>query len=160
MLDLGCGAGQDARALKRARYEVIGLDFTRPLLQYARRQSPRLRLVQADVRYLPLRAGHFNMVWAAASLIHLSKSSVRESLRELYRLVTPGGVIAATFIHGRRSGISQDNWIPDRFISRWLKSELTVAVSEAGWTIDQLTAVSNRERQGRWLNLIARRTLS
>jgi ubiquinone/menaquinone biosynthesis C-methylase UbiE len=159
VLDLGCGAGQDARDLKRARYAVIGLDFTRPLLQYARRQSPSLCLVQADIRYLPYRAGRFDMVWAAASLIHLPKSSVRKSLRELYRLVTPGGIIAATFIHGRRSGIDPDRWIPDRFISRWLKPELAMAVGEAGWTIDRLTTVSNRERHGRWLNLIARQTL-
>ena len=84
MLDLGCGAGQDARALKRARYEVIGLDFTRPLLQYARRQSPRLRLVQADVPISSIESRSFQHR-VGRRLTHPSFQilSARESTRAL-----------------------------------------------------------------------------
>jgi SAM-dependent methyltransferase len=113
--------------------------------------------VQADIRYLPYVAGAFDGVWAAASLIHLPKSSVRASLRCLRILVKPGGVFAGTFAHGRHSGNLHGGWIPDRFISRWHKQELLCALDRAGWDIVQLTTVSNRERKGRWLNLIARR---
>lgn len=160
ILDLGCGAGQDSRDLKRAGYRVIGLDLTRPLLSFARRRSPRLHLVQGDIRHLPYRSEQFDIVWAAASLIHLPKSSVRSTLRHLCGLLKPAGLLAATFVHGRQSGMLHEGWIPDRFISRWRKPELTVAVAKAGWTIERLTTVSNLEREGRWLNLIARRPFS
>lgn len=157
LLDLGCGAGQDTRALRRAGFRVVGLDVSRPLLDYARRRSSRLSLVQADIRHLPYAPGVFDGVWAAASLIHLPKSSVLASLRCLAGLTTPGGLLAATFVHGRHSGTLQRGWIPDRFISRWHKQELAAALGRAGWSIVELKTVSSQERKGRWLNLIARR---
>ena len=157
LLDLGCGAGQDSRETTRAGFRATGLDLNRPLLHYARRRSPRLTLVQADIRHLPYAAGTFDGVWAAASLIHLRKASVQASLRCLATLTKPGGLFAATFLHGRRSGILQSGWIPGRFISRWHKQELATALSQAGWAIVQLKTVSGQERKGRWLNLIASR---
>lgn len=157
LLDLGCGAGQDSGDLRRAGFRPVGVDLSRPLLQYARRMSPGLALVQADIRRLPYHIESFDGVWAAASLIHLPKSAVRIGLKELAMLVKPGGVLTATFVHGRGSGLRHSGWIPGRFMSRWYKQELACAVVRAGWTILQLTTVSNQERKGRWLNLMARR---
>ncbi|OLC40974.1 MAG: hypothetical protein AUH74_06930 [Nitrospirae bacterium 13_1_40CM_4_62_6] len=157
VLDLGSGAGQDIRSLRRKRYRVVGLDLTWPLLAYARRRSRRARLVQGDMRSLPFRSGVFDGVWAAASLIHLPKPAVRTTLRDLHGLVPPGGVLAATFVQGRNSGFLRTGWIPGRFFSRWRKAELEGAVRQAGWAIISLKTVANRERKGRWLNLLARR---
>jgi hypothetical protein len=114
--------------------------------------------VQADIRNLPHTAGAFDGIWAAASLIHLPKPSVHASLRCLAGLVTPGGILAATFIHGRGAGIVHSDWIPDRFISRWHKDELAAAIGRTGWKVVELKTVSGQERKGRWLNLIARRS--
>jgi ubiquinone/menaquinone biosynthesis C-methylase UbiE len=136
---------------------VVGLDLNRSLLSYARHRSPRLTLVQADIRHLPYVPGTFDGVWAAASLIHLPKVSVHASFRCLATLTKPGGFFAATFIHGRRSGMLPSGWIPDRFISRWHKQELAITLDRAGWKIVELKTVSGQERKGRWLNLIARR---
>lgn len=157
LLDLGCGAGQDTRALRRAGFRVVGLDVSDPLLRYARRRSPRLSLVQADIRYLPYVPDVFDGIWAAASLIHLPKSSIQTTLRALAHLTTPEGILAATFVHGGRSGMVQRGWIPGRFISRWHKQELAVTLGRTGWRIVELKTVSDHERKGRWLNLIARR---
>jgi hypothetical protein len=107
---------------------------------------------------LPYVPGVFGGIWAAASLIHLPKSSVQACLRSLALLTTPGGRLAATFIHGRRSGALQSGWIPGRYISRWHKQELAQVLGRTGWTIVELKTVSGRERTGRWLNLIARRS--
>ncbi|HET7058527.1 MAG TPA: methyltransferase domain-containing protein [Nitrospiraceae bacterium] len=157
LLDLGCGVGQDAREIKRAGFRVVGLDLNRSLLSSARRRSPRLTLVQADIRHLPYVAETFDGVWAAASLIHLPKGSVQASFRRLATLTKPGGLFAATLVHGRYSGVLQSGWIPDRFISRWHKQELVTALSRTGWEIVELKTVSGQERTGRWLNLLARR---
>jgi SAM-dependent methyltransferase len=162
ILDLGCGPGQDARHLfhlhrGRARYRVVAVDLSWLLLEYARRRSRRLPLVQADMRRLPFRRAAFDAVWAAASLIHLPKHMVRRTLRSLLEVVRPGGILGATLVHGRRSGYVSTGWIPGRFISRWRKAELARAVSRAGWQIVRLETVMNRERKGRWLNLLARR---
>lgn len=159
ILDLGCGPGQDIREMRRRGYSVIGLDLARSLLAYARRRSPRTPLVRADLREPPFRGISFDGIWAAASLIHLSKPAVRRTLGTLLALVPPGGVLAATFVHGRHSGVLREGWLPGRFISRWHKAELARAVRQANWELLTLATVANRERKGRWLNLIARRPL-
>ncbi|MFM8540954.1 MAG: class I SAM-dependent methyltransferase [Nitrospira sp.] len=157
VLDLGCGAGQDARYLASRRHRVVGLDRTRPLLEFARRRAHRLPLVQADMRRLPFRVRSFDAVWAAASLIHLPKPAARRLFRDLGALVPPGGWLAATVAHGRAAGCLRRGWIPGRYFSRWSKDALARAFRRAGWEIITLKTVTGRERKGRWLNLLARR---
>lgn len=158
LLDLGSGAGQDARALRTRRYRVVGLDRAQPLLAYARRRSRRLPLALGDMRSLPFRPESFDAIWAAASLIHLPKPDARRLLRTLRRFVPPGGLLAVTVAQGRHTGFLRAGWIPGRYFARWEKAELARAVRRAGWTVLHLATVTNRERKGRWLNLIARRT--
>ncbi len=157
VLDLGCGAGQDARFLLAKRHHVVGVDLTWPLLAYARRHSRRVPLVQGDMRALPFRPGAFDTIWAAASLIHLPKPAARRLLRALRTMVPRGGLLAATVAQGRHAGFLRTGWIPGRYFARWKKAELARAVRRAGWDVMQLLVVSDRERKGRWLNLIARR---
>ena len=157
LLDLGCGAGQDGRFLFAKRHHVVGLDLTWPLLAYARRRNRRVPLIHGDMRALPFRPGAFDAIWAAASLIHLPKPAARRLLRALRTMVPRGGLLAATVAHGRHAGFLRTGWIPGRYFARWQKAELERAVRRAGWDVMQLLVVSDRERKGRWLNLIARR---
>lgn len=111
----------------------------------------------ADFGALPFRPGSFFGVWAAASLIHLSKKEFKRSLSEITEMIVEEGILAATLSHGRGSGYLHDGWIPGRYFSFWHRDELAGQVMEAGLKIISLKTVSNRERKGRWLNLIAQR---
>lgn len=157
VLDLGCGAGQDARYLNTLGYRVIGLDRALPLLRFARQRMLSLPLIRADMRALPIRAGTLDGIWAAASLMHLPKSVARQVLVELRDSVRPHGLLAATVTHGWRSCIKESGWMPGRYFARWKKDELARAFHRAGWEVLSLCVVSNRERKGRWINVIARR---
>lgn len=157
ILDLGCGAGQDARFLHARRHHVVGIDRAWPLLQFARRRSGRVPLVHGDMRSHPFRPGSFGAIWAAASLIHLPKPAAKRLLRALRDLVPTGGLLSATIAHGRQAGVLRKGWIPGRYFARWRKAELEQAVRLSGWEVVSLEAVTGRERKGRWLNLIARR---
>ena len=157
LLDLGCGAGQDTRFLLARRHHAIGIDRTWALLVYARRRSRRAPLIQGDMRTLPFKPGSFGAIWGAASLIHLPKTEAARLIHALRACVPIGGLLAATVAQGRRAGFLRDGWIPGRYFARWRKAELERAVKRAGWEILTMTTVVNRERKGRWLNLIARR---
>jgi len=89
--------------------------------------------------------------------MHLPKPEAAHVLKRLSRIVRPGGLLAATVTYGTRSRILTDGWMPGRYFARWQKAELARVVERSGWTIDSLRVVSNQERKGRWLNLIARR---
>jgi len=157
VLDLGCGPGQDSRHLRRRGFHVVGLDLTQPFLQRARRRSPKLPLVQADIEHLPFSPETFDGIWAAASLIHLPKTTLKKVLRQVRALLRPSGLFAATFLHGKGAGLLPGQWIPGRYMCKWLKPELQEVFQQGGWDIISLQTVSNRERKGRWLNVMVRR---
>ncbi|MDZ4732408.1 MAG: class I SAM-dependent methyltransferase [Nitrospirota bacterium] len=157
LLDLGCGGGQDADDLGQRGYRVVGLDRTSALLLAGRRRYRSLPLVRADLRDLPFHSTSFDGLWAAASLMHLPKPDARRILTDLSRLVRPGGLFAATVTHGVKSCRVTDGWVPGRYFARWRKDELARAVRRAGWEIISLRVVSNQERKGRWINLLAQR---
>jgi SAM-dependent methyltransferase len=155
LLDLGCGAGQDARHLAKLGHHVIGLDRTLPLLQFANGRTPLVPLILADIRALPLRANSLDGVWVAASLIHLPKRSVADVLAELHDIVKPAGLFAATFTYGSKSCIKRTGWMPGRYSARWQKDELGRVLRRTGWKVISLRVVSNQERKGRWINVMA-----
>lgn len=157
VLDLGCGGGQDAQVLRHEGYRVVGMDLTAAFLRMAHQAVPSLPLVRADMRELPFRAVSFDGVWAAASLIHLPKAAATRVLKALRLLVKPGATLAATLTHGMKSSLVTKGWMPGRYFARWKKDELARALRRAGWRVLSLHVVSNRERKGRWINVIARR---
>jgi SAM-dependent methyltransferase len=156
LVDLGCGAAQDARELAMRGHRVIGLDRTPALLRFASSRTPRIPLVLADLRALPLRPAQCDGVWAAASLIHLPKRAAAQVLIELRQVLKPDGVLAVTLTHGTKSGVKQTGWMPGRYFARWTKAELERMLGRTGWTVVALRVVSNQERKGRWLNVMAK----
>ena len=58
------------------------------------------RLVEGDLRLLPLDAGSQHLVWACASLLHLPKQQLPAALAEARRVLAPGGVLAVTMKAG------------------------------------------------------------
>ncbi len=156
LLDLGCGAGQDSRHLTRLAHHVIGLDRTM-LLQFAKQHAPSVPFLLADMRALPIQADTVDGVWAAASLIYLPKRIVPNVFATLRHLVKPEGFVAATFTYGSNSRVKRTDWMPGRYFARWGKDELARTLRRAGWVVLSLGVVSNHERKGRWINVIARR---
>ena len=157
LLDLGCGGGQDAGDLEQRGYRVVGVDRTSALLSAGRRRHRAVPLVRTDLRTLPFHAMSFDGLWAAASLIHLPKPDARRVLTDLCKLIRPGGLFVATVTYGMTSRIVTDGWLPGRYLARWRKDELARAVRRAGWDILELKVVTNQERKGRWLNILAQK---
>jgi ubiquinone/menaquinone biosynthesis C-methylase UbiE len=104
VLDAGCGTGRalpPLRAAVGATGVVIGADLTPAMLQAAVRAG-RDRdgfLLLADVAALPLRSGALDAVFAAGLIAHLPQPV--KNLRELARVVRPGGTLALFHPIGR-----------------------------------------------------------
>lgn len=104
VLDAGCGTGRALAPLRAAvgpSGVVAGVDLTPAMLQAAARAGRHQvgRLLLADVAALPLRSGSMDAVFAAGLIAHLPKPS--ENLRELVRVVRPGGMLALFHPIGR-----------------------------------------------------------
>ena len=92
VLDVGCGAGQVAKAVKRARpdLEVFGCDISRAALDTAATPSSsgvNFRLATAE--RLPFADGELDFVWIFDVLEHVDSPEV--VLREVHRVLRRGG---------------------------------------------------------------------
>lgn len=110
--DLGCGPGQIARYLRESGVDAFGVDLSPEMVALARRLNPDLRFEQGDMRALrALRAG--NGAWggiaAFYSIIHIPRQEVVGVLRELWRVLGPGGSLLLAF-HIGDEVLHLDEW--------------------------------------------------
>ncbi|MFF4506956.1 class I SAM-dependent methyltransferase [Streptomyces sp. NPDC001401] len=104
VLDAGCGTGRALTPLRAAvgpSGVVVGADLTPAMLQAAVRAGRGRdgQLLLADVAALPLRSEALDAVFAAGLIAHLPQPA--ENLRELARVVRPGGTLALFHPIGR-----------------------------------------------------------
>jgi demethylmenaquinone methyltransferase/2-methoxy-6-polyprenyl-1,4-benzoquinol methylase len=96
-LDVACGTGDLALTLAEAgQTRVTGLDFCRPMLEVAlrkaRERERKIPFIEADALRLPFASETFDVVTIAFGLRNLA--SVEGGLRELFRVLRPGGKVA------------------------------------------------------------------
>ncbi|WP_329214298.1 class I SAM-dependent methyltransferase [Streptomyces sp. NBC_01485] len=104
VLDAGCGTGRALTPLRAAvgpSGVVVGADLTPAMLEAAVRAGRDRdgRLLLADVAALPLRSESLDAVFGAGLIAHLPRP--QENLRELARVVRPGGTLALFHPIGR-----------------------------------------------------------
>jgi demethylmenaquinone methyltransferase/2-methoxy-6-polyprenyl-1,4-benzoquinol methylase len=91
ILDLACGSGDVTTMLQEAlpRAQVVGLDFSRPLLTQAKGRG-LAELAEADALKLPFADRSFDAVTIAFGLRNFSDRA--GGLKEIARVLRPGGV--------------------------------------------------------------------
>jgi SAM-dependent methyltransferase len=97
LLDAGAGAGAVSRVAVARGARVVAVDVSVPMLRHARAARPPA--VAGSVDRLPLRDNGFDVAAVAFCLNHLAEPVA--ALRELRRVVKPGGaVVASVFATG------------------------------------------------------------
>lgn len=96
-LDVACGTGDLSLELHQAgRTKVIGIDFCRPMLAIAKSKvdarNVEIPFIEGDALSLPFNEGSFALVTIAFGLRNLS--SVEDGVKELFRVLEPGGRLA------------------------------------------------------------------
>ena len=97
VLDAGCGTGRVARELARRGVDVVGVDLDPEMLATARRRSPELRWIEADLAAFDL-SRTFDLVVAAGNvMILLTPGTEPVVLANMARHTRPGGLLVAGF---------------------------------------------------------------
>ncbi len=121
VLDVACGTGDLSFDLHQAGCtRVIGIDFCRPMLAIAQskvsEKNISLPLIEGDALSLPFADGSFGVVTIGFGLRNLS--SIEEGLKELRRVLKPGGQLAV--LEFSKPGVPVLSWIFRFYFSRIL----------------------------------------
>jgi len=93
LLDLCCGSGRHSVPFAQAGLPPVGLDYSAPLLDLARRRHPDLLLVRGDMRSLPFRDATFRAVvnFFTSFGYFLREVENVSVVTEIERVLGPGG---------------------------------------------------------------------
>lgn len=134
-LDAGCGSGRFLIPLSK-EMNVVGVDFSKGLLEKARHQVPNAKVCVADLEHLPFKSQTFDTVLCVRVLQHLTNQ--KNAVNELSRVLKKSGTIIILSynnltLHNLYKRIRQLlknwKWFPDDYCSPW---ELKKMLSKAG----------------------------
>ena len=107
--ELGCGPGQVARYLKDRGVDMCGVDLSPEMVRVAARLNPDIRFAQGDMLSLSFADNSLAATVLFYSIIHLRRPDVVRALKEVNRVLTPGGKLFLTF-HGGAGELHRDEW--------------------------------------------------
>ncbi|MEP7124888.1 MAG: class I SAM-dependent methyltransferase [Byssovorax sp.] len=137
--DVGCGPGHVARYLSEQGVQAQGIDLSPEMIAWAARLNPGIPFGVGDLRALDLPDAHLAGIVAFYSLIHLDPADFPIALRELHRVLAPGGVLFLAFHIGAHT-VHHDELFgqPVSLDFRFLvPAEVIASLSDAGFTVTE-----------------------
>jgi len=127
VLDVACGTGAVTRELAARGYDVVGLDQNDGMLAVARARVPEAAFVTGEAERLPFEDASFDALTFTYLLRYVDDPVA--TLRELARVVRPGGTIAMLEFAVPRNPVWRALW------ELWVRIGLPAAglVLRGGW---------------------------
>ena len=151
ILDIGSGPGRDGLLLQNAKKEVTCIDASAEMVSLS--TSRGLNSIQADFSDLPFENEAFDGVWSYTALLHVPKSEVDTALREIHRVLAPGGVFGLGMIEGDGEGYRESSGVRmPRWFSFYQKDELEKKVHMHGF--ETIYFETFKPRSKNYLNFI------
>ncbi len=154
VLDLGCGAGEDAFLLSRWGFRVVAADFSEKALELTSRRAAGAETRHVDLTEgLPFPDAHFGAIVASLSLHYFPWSETVEVLEDARRCLVPGGHLLARlnstndphYAAARREEIEPNFYLVDGSPKRLFDRDDLVALLSPGRKIeDAVERTSNR----------------
>ncbi|MFE4959707.1 class I SAM-dependent methyltransferase [Streptomyces sp. NPDC056653] len=126
-LEIGCGTGVHAAGVRELGWTPVGVDLSAGMLRHAR---GRLPIALADAERLPVQDGSVPAV--IAMMVHTDMPEYPKVLREVARVLRPGGVFVHVGVHPCFCGGFADRLDPHAVVIRpgyldghWTKSSWT-----------------------------------
>lgn len=91
VLDLGCGTGRWCHFFDHFGAQITGLDISEEMVAYNRKQFPQWEFIASDISKMPYPGDFFDFVNAAIVLEYVPNAEKKEVLKELFRILKPGG---------------------------------------------------------------------
>ena len=95
--DFGCGPGQTTKYLKDLGMEISGLDLSGKTLEQARQIHPEIHFQKGNILDLEFDDESIAGVVAFYAIVHFTEEQVESAIREIFRVLQPGGIFLMTY---------------------------------------------------------------
>jgi SAM-dependent methyltransferase len=99
ILDVGCGIGHQMQGLRSKGFEVCGVEPADNMRKIARSRLPAGTVRDGSVLDLPFANETFDFVYVIEVFRYLAHDDNLQGLREVFRVLRPGGVFFGTFVN-------------------------------------------------------------
>jgi SAM-dependent methyltransferase len=139
LLDIGFGAGTMLETAREMKWDVAGLEVSKPAVDYARKQG--FEVFRGSLSEANYPDGHFDVVTSSEILEHLPDPN--GDLREIARILRPGGLLWATTpsATGLSFRLMKLNWTvlsPPEHIQLYSKNGVRLMLRKAGFAAVRL----------------------
>ena len=151
ILDAGCGSGRDSLYFLQNGFNVVAFDSSIKIVDLASNYTG-LNVLHASFETITFE-NKFDAIWACASLLHLPKIEINDSLNNLFKALKAGGVLYTSFKYGNKEEV-----ISGRFFNYYDESSFKSLITKfKNVSIIKMwiTADVRKERQNEhWLNVL------
>ncbi|MFS8820414.1 class I SAM-dependent methyltransferase [Synechococcus sp. W60.1] len=138
VLDLCCGPAEVTPLLAELSQQVVGLDASPKALAAARKRLPQVEFVEAFAQDMPFPNASFDWVHTSLALHELSLADLEQVLREVWRVLKPGGGLLILDLHAPRQPL----------IWPGLALFLALFETETAWELLKLDLPEHLQQQG------------
>ena len=137
--DLGCGPGQIARYLHRQGVNTLGVDLSPRMVAEAQRLNPEIPFHQGDMLSLPDEDNYWGGIAAFYCIVHIPRAQLVDALREMKRVLKPGGVLLLTFHIGEEIKHLDEWWEKpvNLNFAFYQPDEMEAWLKEAGYELEE-----------------------
>ena len=137
ILDAGCGSGFTlAHYAKRDSCDIYGMDISDDALEWVRKRG-FWKVAQGSVTDIPYRSETFDIVFSLDVLQQLRPDTSADALREMHRVLKPGGLLFIRVAAFEWLRSSHDDDI--RSMHRFSRDELARKLRDAGYKVERIS---------------------
>ena len=148
ILELGCGPGIDANALKLAGHDVVAIDLCEAFINRGRLRFPEVEFQMMDLRNPEFESASFDGILSMASLVHVLPEDLPTVIENYRKLIRPGGRLV---VWNSDSTMVDYYDVPDwgnassRYLRMWCHDRVIMktAMEEAGFDQVRLMQVDS-----------------
>jgi SAM-dependent methyltransferase len=138
LLEVGCGNGHFLKMYASHVHSVAGLDLSKLAVKLATKKNKErvaartAEFIQGEASKLPWEDDHFSAVTSMGSFTGFPKPL--ESLKEIYRVLRPGGRAVISLEWNAEDGIDHTNNIEKYEMKMYKEEDVRTMLKEAGFS--------------------------
>ncbi len=156
ILDIGCGVGVDLKVLDDKKYILKGLDLSKEMIKFAKRNVPNAKFEIGDLKKIKTSENFHGIICDA--FIHLfKKNEVKSILNKIKKMLKSRGIIfisTTKHLFSKEGFFKKEDYVKKvkRFRKFWTEEEFSNFIKENKFKILDVNYEEQPNSTNLWMN--------